>query len=140
MRNLILALSIVALFGCASVKPVEQVPVAVHTGAPSWCDQWNTFGDEQGQEAVTSNQRFMFHLGFFLTKSEKLAAMIQHNNPTYDEKTMTNIMACYESNTPALVEQLDKVCRQGTANQDELVNKSITSYVNWCIAQSTKQA
>lgn len=139
MRNLILALNIVALLGCASVKPAEQVPVAVHQGAPSWCDQWNTYGDVQGEPPVTVNQRFMFHLGFFLTKREKLAAMIQHNHPTFDEKTMTNIMTCYEENTPALVEQLDKVCAQ-THNQDELVNKSLEQYIDWCIEQNTTKA
>lgn len=141
MRNLILTLNILvatAFLGCASV-PVQENP-AVVSGAPSWCDQWNTYGDQDGGEAVNANQRFMFHLGFFLTKREQLAAMIQQSHPTFDEKTMTNIMTCYEENTPALVNQLDKVCRPGTTNQEEQINKSLDTYINWCIQQNTKSA
>lgn len=140
MRNLILTLNILiatALLGCASV-PVQQTAVVVSQDAPSWCDQWNTYGD--GGEAVSANQRFMFHLGFFLTKKEKLAEMIQHNHPTFDEKTMTGIMTCYEENTPALVDQLDKVCRPGTQHQEELINKSLETYIDWCIQQNTTNA
>ncbi len=134
-------LSIVALLGCATAAPAPQVATVANQNTPSWCDQWNTYGDQDGSAAVTDNQRFMFHIGFFLTKSEKLAVAIKMDHPTFDEATMTKVMTCYEENTPTLVEQLDKVCTQApAAQQDELVSKSLDTYISWCIKQSTTQA
>lgn len=137
MRNLLATLNIlalVALLGCKSVPEPTPAPES------TWCHQWNTLGDVAGGEAVTSNQRFMFHIGFFVTKSDTLAEMIQQNNPTFDEATMANIIKCYEENTPALVDQLDKVCSTDNSKQDEQVDQSLNAYISWCIKQSTTQA
>lgn len=140
MRNLLQAFNIlvlVSLLGCAGANAPQAAKLPANSEIPSWCDHWNTYGDEPGQEeAVSTNQRFMFHLGFFLTKSDGLREML-HNN-RFDDTTVDNIITCYEENTPALVNQIDKVCQPGTEDQDLKVSKSIESYVSWCIARNTK--
>lgn len=109
--------------------------------APSWCEQWNTYGDIPDQPAVTDNQRFMFHLGFFLTKSDGLRGLIKKHNPTFEEQTLDKIMTCYEENTPQLVERVDNICHQAdTSTQDKKVEDSMIGYINWCIEQSTTKA
>jgi hypothetical protein len=141
MRNLILNILIAtALLGCVSVKPVPQTVAAVHQGAPSWCDQWNTFGDEEGT-VVSEHQRFMFHLGFFLTKSDRVAEAVKQDHPTFDEAIMTKVKTCYEENVPTLVNQLDRVCSAANdgPNQEKLVDKSLNAYISWCIKQSTTE-
>lgn len=127
---------LVVLVGLAVAScPVVQAEESAK--APSWCEQWNTYGDVPGQPKVTSNERFMFHLGFFLTKSDKLREMIKNNNPTFEDKTLDKIMVCYEENTPTLVEALDKVCSEADPDQDKKVDNILNMYINWCISQNT---
>jgi hypothetical protein len=97
-----------------------------------------------GEAPVTDNQRFMFHLGYFLSKfsegHDKLAAAVKQDHPTFDDETVSKVMTCFEENTPSLVKQIDKVCSTDNGKQDELVSKSLEAYISWCVKQSTKQA
>lgn len=108
--------------------------------ASEWCQHWNTFGDEPNTPAVTDSQRLMFHLGFFLTKSDMLRQMIQ-NKTKLDDATMDKIMTCYEENVPKLVDAVDQVCHlPDTSKQDPTVDKVINGYVNWCIEHNTTKS
>lgn len=136
LKNLGIGFLVGFLIGAAAnISIAEDKQPAAQT----WCEQWNTFGDEPGS-VTTDNQRMMFHLGFFLTKSATLREMIQQNTKL-DNQTMDKIMTCYEENIPQLVEAVDKACHlSDTSRQDPTVDRVINGYVNWCIAQSTKKA
>ena len=111
----------------ASSTRAEEVKVP-------FCKMWHTMGDMDGGEPVTPGQRKMFHLGFFLTKSDTVRiALNQHYN---DALLIDRTVTCYEENTPVLVQQVDDLCGCSSEDkQDEMV-VLWNNYINDCVREA----
>lgn len=86
---------------------------------------------------MSDNQRFMFHLGFFLSRSAQVKQQMKEQTGM-DDLTLNAVQQCYEENTPQLVDALDQACK--TQVSDKAVKDLINGYFNWCIEQNKKSA
>lgn len=135
MKNLRLTTLLVAL-ALAGCSGSGSTPVAKSV-EQSWCVQWQHIGESPNEPAVPDNQRFMFHLGYFLSKSDRVREHMKEQTK-FDDQTLDSIQQCYEENTPRLVGVLDQACAD-QANDEEVKN-IINGYYNWCIKQKQKTA
>ena len=125
---------IVALWIIGFILMFASSTKAAEPGVP-FCKAWRTMGDMDGGEPLTPGQRKMFHLGFFLTKSERVRITL---NEHYDDALLIDrAVTCYEENTHFLVEQVDELCGCSEEDkQDEMV-VLWNNYINDCVREAT---
>ena len=100
---------------------------------PTFCKVWNTLGDMDGGEPITPAQRKMFHLGFFLTKSD--IVRITLNEHFEDNLRIDQAVTCYEENTPVLVQQVDELCMCNSEDKKDEMVVLWNNYINDCVKE-----
>lgn len=119
-----------AVFSCgyASAAPVDT---------SAFCYKWKHYG-EAPDFKPTDRELFMFHLGFFLTKHDKVQASLERKTHL-DKETIARVITCYEENSPVIVETIDGICNKAIGNElDDNVQNELNLYINWCIQQESK--
>lgn len=128
---LALALGSLIGFGLATWAHSATLP----TDQVGWCQVWNTMGD-QDEPNMTESHRFMWHLGFFLTKSDQIRVFYDKNipaSPTHD-KQVAAATKCYEEETPDLIQTLDQVCsKEGLPSVT--AHDALLDYIVHCMKQ-----
>lgn len=100
-----------------------------------FCKMWNTMGDDPtSDEPLTRSQRKMFHLGYYLTRSDFVRIML-NSDPPGGALFIDEVVTCYEENVPVLVEEVDFICQCSTEDKKEQVDKAFSNYVNDCIKE-----
>jgi len=95
-------------------------------------------GDMDGGEPVTPNQRRMFHLGYFLTKSDFVRTTLnQHFGE--DNDLVDRSVTCYEENAMYLVEQVDDICKCSEEDKKDEVISALNKYVNECVREAGRE-
>jgi len=119
-------LGLVLVMGCATPvsKTVEPVP---------FCQLWNTLGNEPNGEPVTVTQRKMFHLGYFLSRSDFVRITLNEHfdNSSFVDKVIT----CYEENAMFLVDETDGVCACSLEDNKDARMDVFNKYINDCIRE-----
>jgi hypothetical protein len=100
-----------------------------------FCKMWNTMGDDPtGDEPVTSPQRQMFHLGYYLTKSDFVRTMLNADQPPSiaNGLLVDEIVTCYEEHTPILVDEVNDLCQCSQEDRKEQEQVLFSAYINEC--------
>ena len=120
------------LIGCQTPKTAQT------TDSMPFCQEWNTMGDMDGGEPVTPKQRRMFHLGYFLTKSDFVRTTLnQHFGE--DNDLVDRSVTCYEENAMYLVEQVDDICKCSEEDKKDEVISALNKYVNECVREAGRE-
>ena len=117
----------ILLVGCATTKAV-----AVDQNPP-FCQVWNALGDEPNGEPVTPAQRKMFHLGYFLSKSNFVRITL---NEHYDNSLFVDkVVTCYEEHIIFLVEEVDGICACSVEDKKDELSRAFSNYLNDCVRE-----
>ena len=100
-----------------------------------FCKAWNTMGDDPGGDPITRQQRAMFHLSYFVMRSDDLRELLNKKFPGQTELVDATI-TCYEENAMFVVEDVDYTCKCTEEDKSDEVAKVITAYVNDCLTES----
>ena len=126
---LVCTIAAAVMLGSFMAKAEEPVP---------FCKMWNTMGDDvDSTEPLTRAQRKMFHLGYYLTKSDFVRTML-NSDPPGGAIFIDRVVTCYEENVPVLVEEVDFICQCSLEHKKDQVDKAFSDYLNDCITEVRK--
>jgi hypothetical protein len=93
--------------------------------------------DPTGNEPATPAQRKMFHLGYWLTKSDFVRITLnQHYGQ--DNLLVDRAVTCYEEHVIYLVEQVDEICKCSSDDKQDQVFKAFNDYINDCVREANR--
>ena len=99
-------------------------------GAP-FCQVWN----KPPGEEMSLAQLKMFHMGFFLTRSDFVRITL---NEHIDDKALVDrAVTCYEENVIYLVEEVDHICQCSVEDKREAVDIAFNKYMNDCVREAS---
>lgn len=100
---------------------------------------WNTMGDDPtGNEPITAAQRQIFHLGYFLNKSDFVRMELYADQPPSVDSLLLidEVVTCYEEHTSILVAEVNDICQCSNEDRKDKVDVAFSDYINDCIRET----